>query len=156
MDQASLRLQSQRHTSATSLHTTRTSFNFASSLRAPRNVFSIAVDRSAFAKSLSLAESVPAEQTLFLQNLRAGNVGGLLNDTIRNAFLRNELCHLPNFLLSQWKWHTNGLLHCATLHPLLPNVLPNFDSLLHHFRDRYVNDHLQRCALGFSLAAPTE
>ena len=75
-------------------------------------------------------------------NLRAGNVGGLLNDVMGNSFLRNELDHMLSFLPNLWNWHTNSLPQCVVLRLLLWNVLHNFKGFLHHFRHRDFNDLL--------------
>ena len=61
-----------------------------------------------------------------LLHLGDGNFDDLLNYTIGNSFLRNELYHLPNVLPNLWNWHVN-LLFCV----LLPTLLRQFPTWTH-------------------------
>ena len=98
--------------------------------------------------------------SLFL-SLRAGNVDGLLNDVMGNSFLRKELDHLPSFLPNLRNWQINRLLLCVTLHPLLWNVLRNFNSFLHLFRNgtSLISSTMcccKRCNVGIDPVQPVD
>ena len=73
----------------------------------------------------------------------------MLNDVIRNSYMRNTLRYLSNFLPNLRNWHANTLLHTRNSYMRntrvhLPNFLPNLRhwhaNTLFHTRNSYLRN----------------